>query len=326
MASIGLVLGAGGMVGHAWHNGVLAAISEATGWDPRRADVVVGTSAGSMVATMLRAGISAEDLYATSTGGRLSPEGVAALREAGPRARAAAGAMRVLPSGRYSPASAALVARAALRPWQLRPGLFLAGMLPRGTNDTAHMGDLARALHDSQWPSAPLWLCSVVLGNGRRVVFGRDELGGPIDIGKAVEASCAIPGYFRPVEIGGRDHVDGGVHSPTNADVVAGLGLDLVVVSAPMSLDRAAVRRPAFDRMVRIGHRMSLQREVAVVRGPHTEVVTLQPGIGDIAVLGPGSRSMDPSLGRAVAERARETTLRRLGSERLAGIAGLLRG
>nr|MBA2497574.1 patatin [Acidimicrobiia bacterium] len=58
MPSIGLVLGAGGVVGSAWHAGVLAALETATGWDARDAAVVVGTSAGSVVTASLRAGLS----------------------------------------------------------------------------------------------------------------------------------------------------------------------------------------------------------------------------------------------------------------------------
>jgi NTE family protein len=61
---VGLVLGAGGVAGGAFHAGVLAAVEEATGWDPRRAAVVVGTSAGSITGTSLRAGLSAADLLA----------------------------------------------------------------------------------------------------------------------------------------------------------------------------------------------------------------------------------------------------------------------
>jgi NTE family protein len=72
---IGLVLGAGGAVGHAYHSGVLAGLAEATGWDPRDAEIVVGTSAGSVVGALLRAGVSAPDLAAHSTDGELSEEG-----------------------------------------------------------------------------------------------------------------------------------------------------------------------------------------------------------------------------------------------------------
>ena len=56
---IGLVLGAGGVAGGAFHAGVLAALEEATGWDPRTAAVVVGTSAGSITGATLRAGLPA---------------------------------------------------------------------------------------------------------------------------------------------------------------------------------------------------------------------------------------------------------------------------
>ncbi len=83
MARIGLVLGAGGATGGAFHAGVLAALEAATGWDPRTADIVVGTSAGSMTGAMLRAGISAADIAARTEGAPLSPEGAARLRSAG---------------------------------------------------------------------------------------------------------------------------------------------------------------------------------------------------------------------------------------------------
>lgn len=71
----GLVLGAGGVVGTAFHAGVLAAIAEATGSDARRASVIVATSAGSVTGTALRAGLSTGDILAWSEGGPLSPDG-----------------------------------------------------------------------------------------------------------------------------------------------------------------------------------------------------------------------------------------------------------
>src|ERR1700683_505765 len=77
--SIGLVLGAGGVVGQAYHAGVLAALEETKGWDPRHASVIVGTSAGSVTARLLRVGVSASDLAASATGETLSPEGAQLL-------------------------------------------------------------------------------------------------------------------------------------------------------------------------------------------------------------------------------------------------------
>ncbi|MGH9121934.1 MAG: patatin-like phospholipase family protein, partial [Acidimicrobiales bacterium] len=71
---VALVLGSGGLVGNAYHAGALAALSD-SGWDPREADLIVGTSIGAVTAAMLRAGISAEDLFAFAVGKPMSSEG-----------------------------------------------------------------------------------------------------------------------------------------------------------------------------------------------------------------------------------------------------------
>ena len=75
MSGVGLVLGAGGIAGQAFHAGVLAALEADLGWDPRRADVIVGTSAGSITATLLRGGVPASDLAAWTLRAPLSLEG-----------------------------------------------------------------------------------------------------------------------------------------------------------------------------------------------------------------------------------------------------------
>ena len=84
VARIGLVLGAGGVTGGAFHAGVLAALAEGTGWDPRRAEIVVGTSAGSVTAAALRAGLPAADLAARAEGRPLSAEGARILAGTSP--------------------------------------------------------------------------------------------------------------------------------------------------------------------------------------------------------------------------------------------------
>ena len=72
MTRVGLVLGAGGVVGQAYHAGVLAALENDFGFDPRKADVIVGTSAGSITGTLLRLGVKAEDLAAWTVKAPLS--------------------------------------------------------------------------------------------------------------------------------------------------------------------------------------------------------------------------------------------------------------
>src|SRR4030081_3274592 len=89
MSRIGLVLGAGGSVGHAYHAGVLAAIAEATGWKPHSAEVSRGCSAGSIRAAALRAGLSAPDLANSSLRRPLSAPGAALMARTGSRTRLA---------------------------------------------------------------------------------------------------------------------------------------------------------------------------------------------------------------------------------------------
>ena len=77
--------------------------------------------------------------------------------------------------------------------------------------------------------------CAAVrLRDGKRVVFGRPDAP-DVPVGQAVAASCAVPGYFRPVSIDGRRYIDGSVRSLTNADLLGDAGLDLVLVISPMT-------------------------------------------------------------------------------------------
>ena len=302
-------------MGYGWHAGVLMGLAEGLGFDARKSGLVVGTSVGSVVGAVLRAGIGAGDIYARTTGGAISDEARTRLAEAGMTAPPTMPAPS--PARRLGPASPRLVARTALAPWRLRLGLLVAGGLPRGSVDTAVISSGVGALHGSGWPDAPFWVCAVRLDDGRRVVFGRD--GAPsVGVGTAVGASCAIPGYFTPVAIDGHEFVDGGAHSPTNADLASATRPDVVVISSPMSLDASALRRPSAARAVRIGHRVSLQRELVLLRRAGTAFVTLQPGPGDLEVMGPGGAdAMDPRRRDAVARQARATTLRRLESPRM---------
>jgi NTE family protein len=305
MATVGLVLGAGGVVGGAYHAGALAALAEA-GWDARGADLIVGTSAGAISAAALRAGLGPADQLARMTGTRLSPEGRALVGAMAPVTELPARAP--FPRGLPLPASPQLAATALLPPWNARPLAALAGLLPAGLVPTAPIGDRLRELLPGPWPDQPLWICALRLRDGARVVFGRDPLG-MTDVGQAAEASCAIPGYMQPVNVNGDTYVDGGAHSPTNADLVAELGLDLVIVISTMSAPWTALRP-----VPRIGSRALaswvLDREVRAVRSSGTPVLVLEPTTEDLSVM--GSNPMDPARRRAVAEQARSTTMQRL--------------
>lgn len=295
---IGLALGAGGIAGGAWHAGVLAALAEATGWDARDAEVVVGTSAGSITGATLRAGLSPADLFASSTDAALSSTGAALLA----RVRTEASFEARVRTGRPRPSNPRLLR--SLASFDPRPGVALAGLMPVGVVDASSIGRRVEELAGGpSWPSAPLWVVAVRLHDGRRVVFGRDD---DAALGTAVAASCAIPSWFAPVEIGRHRYVDGGIHSTTNADVLADVGLDLVVVSAPMAGHWRALRANP-SALSRASARLSLDREVAGLGRRGVDVLVLQPGPEDTPLM--DRRAMDPAARRPVAERARRSTL-----------------
>jgi NTE family protein len=110
-----------------------------------------------------------------------------------------------------------------------------------------------------------------------------------------VAASCAIPSYFAPVSIGHHTYVDGGVHSPTNADVVLHDHPDRVLVLSPMSAGPRPGARP--DLAIRLAVRRYLAVEVRRLRRGGAQVVVLQPSARDLVAMG-----INPMRGARVAD------------------------
>ncbi len=294
-----VVLGAGGLTGHAFHVGVLRTLQELTGFDARTADVLVGTSAGSYVAASLAAGLSAADQCAGLTGEPLSSEGRALQRQAGtlaPMPAPAAASRRPLDPW-----------AAVRRPFRVRPGAMVAGLLPPGRTSSSLLQRGAGALHGDTWPDRDLRICALRVRDGRRVVLGTPTAP-TTDVGTAVAASCAIPGYYQPVVIDGQAYVDGGAHSPTNADILSRDSLDLVLVLSPMTAGPKAGARA--DLAVRLAFRSYLAREVAAVRRSGAEVVVLQPSRLDLDAM--GLNPMNAERARGVVHSVTESIRARL--------------
>ena len=130
-------------------------------------------------------------------------------------------------------------------------------LLPAGRIQTEMIARSLARLHGGAWPERDLRICAVRASDGRRVVFGTP--GAPTtDVGTAVAASCAIPSYFSPVHVAGHAYVDGGAHSPSNADVVLRDRCDLVLVSSPMTVRHSGARLPSADAALRLGLRHGL--------------------------------------------------------------------
>ena len=327
MARIGLVLGAGGVVGGAFHAGVLSALEEATGWDPRTAELILGTSAGSVSAALLRAGFSAADIAARTAGTPISAEGAARLRSAGlPPGQAPAVPQpdRSPRKGSAGPAAPGVLWAAARRPWSVRPPAVLAGLIPEGGLPTTTISEGVDALLGDSWPAAPLWIAAVRLDDGRLVIFGRDPAPAATPA-EAVAASCAVPGWFTPVRIRGVRYVDGGAHSLTNVAEVARSGpspdapdLDLVLVSAPMGRTGPGGLPGAWRRVARA----QLAVEAGVLRRRGVPVVAFQPSVEDQAVM--GRDAMDASRRTAVVQQVRASTRARLRRPDLAALLAVL--
>lgn len=281
---IGLVLGAGGVVGQAYHAGVLAALEHDHGLDPRDADVIVGTSAGSITGGLLRSGVAAADLAAWTVRAPLAREH-AVLRE-----------LADLSTPQFDPfdprdllrrvprvPGPSMLGAAVRRPWRFRPMTAGLSLVAPGSRDLLpHLSGI-RDLHRGGWPARPLWVCAVRRRDGRRVVFGRTGAPATTPL-RAIAASCAVPGYFAPVDIGGVDYVDGGVHSPTNAALPRALGLDLVIVVAPMS-GPPGPRRTVHAAGRRLAGRV-LRREVRALEAAGTRTVVFRPGPAEQEVMG----------------------------------------
>jgi NTE family protein len=176
------------------------------------------------------------------------------------------------------------------------------------------------ALMPTRWPADPLWICAVRQADGRRVVFGRD--GQPATVAAAVAASCAIPGFFAPVVIDGEAHLDGGVHSPTNADVLRDEALDLVIVSSPMS--RRGRPRLAPDQAMRTWAGARLESEKRTLRRRGTVVVAFQPD--DDVLRAMGFNAMDPARRASIATSAHVMVKRALAHHKVSAHLAPIRG
>ncbi len=197
-----LVLGAGGVLGGAWIVGALHAIATESGWDPGSADYIVGTSAGSMIGALLACGTPPWFMVAHSAG-----EEFDGFADAQGEPRESVTAPRERPTdwtGAGSPSDRGRGDSPSPR-WRVRIGIrrrpMISGWLPRGVISTEPLKETVRRANPEGWAPHPnFWAMAVDYATGQRVAFGRH--GSPAaDLADAVAASCAIPGFYRAVDI-----------------------------------------------------------------------------------------------------------------------------
>jgi NTE family protein len=147
------------------------------------------------------------------------------------------------------------------------------------------------------WPETPLRLTAVDVENGR---FAVHRAGSGVGLHEAIAASCAVPGMFPPVPIGGRRYMDGGVRSGTNADVALECEPEVALVIAPICTATAVFGALA---------ERSMKEEIAALEAAGARVCGVIPGPDEVEAFGPNL--MDPARTEAAraAGRARGRAL-----------------
>lgn len=263
-----LVLGGGGVTGIAWETGLLAGLLDA-GIDLTDADVVIGTSAGSVVGAQVLSGLPLDELYTIQ------------LRDATGEIAA-----------RMGVATLARFVMAAAWPGDPRAGrarLGRAALRARTVPEAKRREVIANRLPVHEWPERTLLVTAVDAESGERRVFDRDS---GVPLPDAVAASCAVPMVWPPITIDSRRYVDGGVASVANADLAH--GCDRVVVLAPVDF--------AMRRSQRIASQLA-------ALGAQVRSIVISPDAAARKAIGsntldPAHRAASARAGRAQAESA----------------------
>lgn len=266
MPNRALVLGGGGVTGVAWSTGLLLGFEE-QGVDLQGLDLVVGTSAGSVVGAQLATGLPLADMFRRQVDPALA---VAELRPRIPYLRILA---RVLP---------ALLVRKDETRFRKRIGRL--ALAARTVDPAKRRAVIEARLPRKDWPETPLAIAAIDAHSGELRWFGA---GSGATLVEAVAASCAVPGVWPPVAIGDRTYYDGGIPSPDNALRAAGCARVLIV--SPTGADRSG------------NFRTRLRSEVDALERDGSGVTVVTPDRESMASM--GLKALNPQY-RASAARA----------------------
>lgn len=298
-----LVLGGGGVAGAAFHIGSLLALNDAFGdFSVNDFDIIVGTSAGAFVGSLLANGVTPETLARSQLGDstEIPPvkraEILRKVRGRIPRGLlSSAGAVRsTLRQVTRSRLDTSLVdtffsVTEGLASWRLYSTKGIESYLSQVLSMEGHTNSFSE-LHKQ------LFVIATDLDTAERTVFGEDHRS-EASISQAVSASAAIPIIYEPVRIKGREYLDGGLRSATNLDVAVAHGASFVVLVNPLVpyLHDARYLLKGFDSPVlhvsdgglgrlvaqvfRIMAHAQLEKEIDLVtaRYPEVDILVIEP-------------------------------------------------
>jgi len=289
MARRALVLGGGGAVGVAWESGLLSGLAEA-GLDLSGADFILGTSAGSIVGSQLAMGRDSTSLAAPILSEGAAQQGSTPGRSPGAPPPDLSMLMQKMAKV-MSSAEPADAARAELGAWALQA---------ETVGEDEFIARFARSVGDhpeGYWPDR--FACTAVDASDGAFVVWNKESG--VDLARAVASSCSVPGIAPPVTLRGRRYMDGGMRSPTNADVAK--GFDVVFLVAISAGGPASAAMPMADAF-----RRRLEWELNEVRQSGGRIELITPDSASLEAFGPNMMDFGRRPGAARAGLAQGRT------------------
>jgi NTE family protein len=234
-----LVLGGGGFTGGVYEIGALRALDLlAVNSTVNNFDIYVGTSAGSFVAGMVANGVTPDEMMQV-----LNKRVPSDLEDLDLDKVLKPNYLGFLQKAAVLPLRGAELARALLKVREISAidlGVALAETLPTGLYSGSGvdeyveqvLADAGRA-NDFRLMDRELYITATDLDTTERIVFG-EKGWADVPISKAIECSTALPLIYKPVELKGRQMVDGGIRSTTNVDIAVERGAKFIVVVNPI--------------------------------------------------------------------------------------------
>ena len=262
-----LVLGGGSVAGVAWELGIITGLHEKN-VDVRGADIIIGTSAGSLVGAQIISGTDLESLFAS----QLAP--VEQLKER---------------KGEFDPARLKeifnrVVAEAGPDIKAIRTRIGAYALAAPTVPEAEQRASIAARLPSHTWPKPRLLIVAVDTATGEEYIMDRES---GVSLVDAVAASCAVPGIRPPVTIAGRRYMDGGMRSTTNADLAK--GYDHVLILNPLGANE--------DWMSIIEEAEALERE-------GSRVLVIEPDAASVTAIGLNPMDLATRQPSALAGRA----------------------